>query len=227
MIGSWAGAMGQMQFIPSTFIAYAVDYTGDGRKDIWGSLPDAFSSAANFLSGLGWRKGETWGREVRLPQDFDLMLATVNSRRTVAEWSDLGVRRTDGLALSEADAEASLVLPQGHKGPAFLVYENFRAILRWNRSVNYAISVGHLADRILGSPQIEIGRGAEHEPLSREEIEELQQLLNGLGFDAGPADGIPGSRTYAAIRAFQKKQSLPPDGYPTPDLLRQVRAMAH
>ncbi|PKN66015.1 MAG: lytic murein transglycosylase [Deltaproteobacteria bacterium HGW-Deltaproteobacteria-15] len=226
MTGSWAGAMGHMQFIPSTFIGHAVDYTGDGRKDIWSSLPDSFSSAANFLSNLGWRPVETWGREVRLPPDFDLMLATMSSKKSLAEWSALGVRRTDGLALSEMDMEGSIVLPQGHKGPAFLVCDNFRVIMRWNRSINYAISVGHLADRIAGLPQIASGRDAAHEPLSRGEIEELQQLLNRFGFDAGPADGLPGPRTQAAIRAFQKEQSLPPDGYPEPALLKRLRAMA-
>ena len=226
MTGSWAGAMGHMQFIPSTFTRYAVDYTGDGRKDIWGSLPDAFSSAANFLSSLGWRPGESWGREVRLPGGFDLMLATTDSKKKLAEWSALGVRGADGLALPEVDIEGSILLPQGHKGPAFLVYDNFRVIMRWNRSILYAISVGHLADRIAGLPQIANGQDAEHEPLSREETEELQQLLNRFGFDAGPADGLPGPRTHAAIRAFQKEHSLPPDGYPEPAMLKRLRAMA-
>jgi len=225
MRGSWAGAMGHMQFIPSTFIAHAVDYTGDGRKDIWSSLPDAFSSAANFLSNIGWRPGEIWGREVRLPEDFDLMLATLNRKKTLEEWSSIGVRRINGAALPQADMQGSIVLPQGYKGPAFLVYDNFRAIMRWNRSINYAISVGHLADRIAGLPQIATGRDAVHEPLSRDEAEEMQQLLNRLGFDAGSEDGVPGPRTRAAIRAFQKAHSLPPDGYPAPALLKRLRAL--
>ena len=226
MTGSWAGAMGQMQFIPSTFTGHAVDYTGDGRKDIWGSLPDAFSSAANFLSNMGWQSGEIWGREVHLPEDFDLMLATMNRKKTLEEWSSLGVRRTDSAALPQADMEGSIVLPQGYKGPAFLVYDNFRAIIRWNRSINYAISVGHLADRIAGLSQIATGRDAKHEPLARDEAEEMQQLLNRLGFDAGSEDGLPGPRTRAAIRAFQKEHSLPPDGYPAPALLKRLRVLA-
>jgi membrane-bound lytic murein transglycosylase B len=226
MTGSWAGAMGHMQFIPSTFTGHAVDYTGDGRKDIWGSLPDAFSSAANFLANLGWRPGEIWGREVRLPEDFDLTLAAMNRKKTLEEWSLLGVRRADGAALPQADMEGSIVLPQGHQGPAFQVYENFRVIMRWNRSINYAISVGHLADRIAGLPQIVTGRDAWHEPLTRDEVEEMQRLLNRLGFDAGLADGLPGSRTHAAIRSFQKEHSLPPDGYPAPALLKRLRALA-
>jgi membrane-bound lytic murein transglycosylase B len=225
MKGSWAGAMGHMQFIPSTFMGHAVDHTGDGRKDIWGSLPDAFSSAANFLTNLGWRSGESWGREVRLPAGFDLMLATMNTRKTLAQWSALGVRRADGKPLPQEDMQGSIVLPQGHAGPAFLVYDNFRVIMRWNRSINYAISVGHLADRIVGLPEIAHGRGAEHEPLSRDEIEEIQQLLNRLGFDAGAEDGLPGPRTREAIQAFQKEQTLPADGYPTPVLLQRLRAL--
>jgi len=226
MTGSWAGAMGHIQFIPTTFIGHAVDYTGDGRKDIWGSPPDAFSSAANFLFNLGWRPGEPWGWEVLLPRDFDLMLATMKVKKTLAEWSALGVRRTDGKALPQVDREGAITLPQGHKGPAFLVYDNFRAIMRWNHSINYAISVGHLADRIAGLPQIATGRDAEHAPLSRYEIEEIQQLLNRLGFEAGAEDGLPGPRTRTAIRAFQQKHSLPPDGYPEPVLLQRLRAIA-
>ena len=225
MTGSWAGAMGHMQFIPSTFTIHAVDFTGDGRRDIWGSLPDAFSSAANFLSNMGWRPGQIWGSEVRLPDDFDLMLATMRRKKTLEEWSVLGVRWTAGEALPQTNMEGSIVLPQGHKGPAFLIYDNFRTIMRWNRSINYAISVGHLADRIAGLPPIANGRDAEHEPLSREEAMEMQQLLNQLGFDAGPEDGLPGPRTASAIRIFQKEHSLPPDGYPSPTLLKRLRAL--
>jgi membrane-bound lytic murein transglycosylase B len=225
MKGSWAGAMGHMQFLPSTFTRYAVDYTGDGRKDIWGSLSDAFASAANFLCNLGWRPGENWGREVRLPEDFDLMLATMDMKKTPKEWSVLGVRQADGLPLPQADMEGSIVLPQGHEGPAFLLYDNFRAIMSWNRSINYAVSVGHLSDRIAGLPRIATGSDAEHEPLSRDETEQMQQILNRLGFHSGPEDGLPGPRTRQAIRAFQKGLSLPPDGYPTPALLQLLRAL--
>lgn len=224
--GSWSGAMGHMQFLPSTFVGYAVDYTGNGRKDIWGSIPDAFASAANFLIKMGWRPGETWGREVQVPEKFDLRDATLSKRKTLKEWSALGVLQTDGLCLPNEDMEGSILLPQGHKGPAFLVYDNFRVIMRWNRSINYAISVGHLADRIMGSPGIAFGRKAEHEPLSRDEIEEVQQRLNGLGFDAGTVDGFPGPRTCGAIRAFQEKFSLPADGYPSLSLLQLLRSLA-
>jgi membrane-bound lytic murein transglycosylase B len=226
MRGSWAGAMGHMQFIPSTFIGHAIDYTGDGRKDIWGSLPDAFASAANFLCNIGWQPEQIWGREVRLPEDFNLMLASMDMKKTLAEWSSLGVRRSDWTGLPQADMAGSIVLPQGYKGPAFLVYDNFRAILRWNRSINYAISVGYLADRIVGLPQIANGRDAEHEPLSREDAKEMQQLLNLLGFDAGPEDGLLGPHTRSAIWAFQNEHSIQPDGYPSPVLLKRLRALA-
>ncbi|MFP4453953.1 MAG: lytic murein transglycosylase [Desulfobacterales bacterium] len=226
MKGSWAGAMGQMQFLPSTFNAHAVDYTGNGRKDIWGSLPDAFASAAKFLSDLGWHKGELWGREVVLPDDFDLRLASMETKKTVNEWSDSGVRRAYGAPLPEADMEGSVILPQGHDGPAFLVYNNFRVIMGWNRSVNYAIAVGHLADRIVGLPEIVNGRDASHEPLSRENIKEIQAVLNQLGYDANSEDGYAGSRTRTAIRNFQQEHSLPPDGYASSGLLKRLRKEA-
>lgn len=161
MIGSWAGATGQMQFMPSTFIRHAVDYTGNGRKDIWDSLPDVFASAANFLSKMGWRPGETWGREVLLPDDFDTLLASMDTKKPLRAWSALGVRQINGRTLPRADMEGSIILPQGREGPAFLVYHNFRVLLRWNRSVNYAISVGHLADRIVGLPEIAMCRKEE------------------------------------------------------------------
>lgn len=226
MKGSWAGAMGHMQFLPSTFNGHAVDYTGNGRKDIWGSLADAFASAAKFLSDIGWNKGELWGREVLLPDGFDLDLAGMDTKKTVNEWSDAGVRRAYGAPLPEEDMEGSVILPQGHDGPAFLVYNNFRVIMRWNRSINYAIAVGHLADRIVGLPEIVNGRDARHEPLSREEIKEIQGLLNRMGYDAGSEDGFAGSRTRTAIRNFQQEHSLPPDGYISPGLLKRLRKEA-
>ena len=226
MIGSWAGAMGHLQFMPSTFLQYAVDYEHDGRKDIWNSLPDAFSSAANYLSEMGWNRGELWGREVRIPSDFDLMLAGFNVEKTVNEWSALGVKRAYNQPLPGSETKGSIILPQGQNGPAFLIYHNFRVILKWNQSINYGISVGHLADRIGGLPQIISGRDAEHPPLSREMVEEMQQLLNLLGFETGMVDGVPGPLTRSAIKAFQKKTMLPPDGYPSPLVLEHLRRQA-
>ncbi len=223
MLGSWAGAMGHMQFLPSVFVEYAVDYTGSGRKDIWESLPDAFASAANYLSEKGWKQGQIWGREVILPEDFDFELSGLAHKKEIKQWSELGVRRADGTPLPDEDMEGSVILPQGHEGPAFLVYENFRVIMKWNRSVNYAVSVGHLADRLIDLPAIASGRKAGHEPLSRRQTEKMQRILNKVGFDAGPVDGIPGPRMRSAIRQFQKDAGLPADGYPSPDLFDHLR----
>ena len=226
MEGSWAGAMGQLQFIPSTFVGYAVDFDGDGRRNIWTDLPDVFGSAANYLSSIGWRGDEKWGREVRLPDGFDWELAGLKLRKPIAEWSRLGVRRADGGALPVADISGAIVAPGGHKGPAFLVYGNFDKILNWNRSLLYAIAVGHLADRIAGRGALRAARPAKEEPLSRAQVEEMQDLLGQLGFDAGEPDGVIGSRTRAALRAFQRAAKVPPDGYPTPDLLTDIRRSA-
>ena len=150
MMGSWAGAMGQSQFMPSSFVRYAVDYDGDGRRDIWGTHADVFASAANYLAQAGWRNGETWGRQVQLPAGFDQALAGLKVSKTLAEWHALGLRRADGSALPRADMNGSVVLPGGEEGPAYLVYDNYRTIMRWNRSYYFATSVGLLADRIGG-----------------------------------------------------------------------------
>ena len=222
MKGSWAGAMGHMQFMPATFRLYAVDAGGDGRRDLWNSLQDALASGANYLARLGWRPEERWGREVRLPEDFPWEQADIAIRKPIAEWAELGVKRADGSALPSADMEGAIVLPQGHRGPAFLVYHNFEVILYWNRSINYAIAVGHLADRFAGSGEIANGRDVDNEPMTRDQSLALQRRLNELGFDAGEPDGIPGSRTKAAIRAFQRAAGLPQDGHPSAALLEQL-----
>ena len=226
MEGSWAGAMGQLQFMPSTFVNYAVDFDGDGRRNIWTDLPDVFASAANYLSSIGWRGDERWGREVRLPADFDWELAGLKLRKPLEEWRRLGIRRADGGALPVADISGAIVAPGGHKGPAFLVYGNFDKILNWNRSLLYAIAVGHLADRIAGHGTLLATRPAKEEPLSRAQVEEMQGLLAELGFDAGEPDGVVGSQTRAALRAFQHQAEVPPDGYPTPELLASIRRSA-
>lgn len=148
MKGSWAGAMGQAQFMPSTFLSYASDFEGDGRIDIWNSRGDVFASAANYLAQIGWKGDQTWGREVRLPQGFDAKLAGLERKKPLAAWQALGVRRADGGDLPRADMSASLVIANDGQGPAFLVYDNFRRILNWNRSTNFALAVGLLADRI-------------------------------------------------------------------------------
>jgi peptidoglycan lytic transglycosylase B len=226
MQGSWAGAMGQVQFIPSTFVRYAVDFDGDGRKDLWNSLPDVFASAANFLRGIGWRGDETWGREVRLPEGFDFDLADLKTRKPIGAWQALGVRRADGGDLPAADLKASIILPAGHKGPVFMVYNNFQSILRWNRSILYAIAVGHLADRIAGSPTLTAARSTAVKPLRRTDVEVMQTLLASLGFDAGKPDGVVGAKTRAALKGFQRKTGLAADGFPTYEILEALRKSA-
>ena len=150
MIGSWAGAMGQNQFMPSSFRRYAVDYDGDGRRDIWTAPGDIFASAANYLVGSGWRRGQPWGHKVVLPSDFDPALADLEVVKRVGEWQALGVRGADGDELAPGDRLASVVLPDGPQGPAYVIYDNYRALLKWNRSIFFATSVGYLADRIGG-----------------------------------------------------------------------------
>lgn len=227
MIGSWAGAMGHMQFMPTTFAAHATDATGDGRIDIWGSLPDAFASAANYLSNAGWNPDHTWGREVRLPEGFDIGTADGETRKPLAEWARLGLTRADGTALPVVDGmEAALILPGGARGPAFLIYDNFETILDWNRSTLYAIAVGHLADRLAGLPPIAKKPPADDRPLSRADVLRMQTLLNDAGFPAGEPDGVVGSRTRGALRAFQAAAGLPPDGYPSAEALAALEAAA-
>jgi membrane-bound lytic murein transglycosylase B len=219
MQGSWAGAMGHTQFMPSVFLRYAIDYDGDGKRDLWGSLPDALASAANFLRGIGWRAEERWGREVRLPDGFAFEKAGLARTLTLAEWNALGVRQSNGNVLPAVEMKASLLVPSGHQGPAFLVYENFHVIMRWNRAEAYALAVGHLADRINGAGQL--ARAPVQSPrLSREQVVQLQQTLNDKGFEAGEPDGVLGPGTRAAISRYQKANDLVADGFPGVALLR-------
>ncbi len=224
MKGSWAGAMGQLQFIPSTFLRYAVDGDGDGRRDLWGDLADVFASGANYLSQVGWQREQRWGRAVRLPRSFHWRLARLDIRRPLKEWAALGVRRADGGPLPPEAVKASLVLPQGHDGPAFLVYDNFRAILHWNRSLNYALAVGILADRLVGVPPLQAGRDVDNRALTRTQSLELQRRLIALGYESGHPDGVLGPKTRAAVRAYQEATGLPADGYPSPVVLEHLRA---
>jgi membrane-bound lytic murein transglycosylase B len=153
MTGSWAGAMGQCQFMPSTFLHYAVDFDGDGRRDIWNDRGDVLASIANFLAHLGWRDGESWGRRVLLPAGFDARWSGLGMRRSTAEWSRMGVRAIDARPLEITEIAASLVMPDGADGPAFLVYDNFRTIMRWNKSTYFAGAVGYLADAMIAGPR--------------------------------------------------------------------------
>ena len=226
LLGSWAGAMGQMQFIPSTFLRHAIDADGDGRKDLWNSLPDALHSAANYLNKAGWRSDEPWGREVRLPAGFDLIQANLSNKKTLREWSSLGVLAADGSALPDCEQRGAIILPQGHQGPAFLVQRNFEVILGWNRSINYALAVGHLADRLIGLPPLQTGLEADNRRIGREQMIALQQALELLGYDPGLPDGVLGTRTRAAIRNYQTEAGLPADGHPSISLLEHLQAAA-
>lgn len=221
MVGSWAGAMGQTQFMPSSFLAYAVDGDGDGRRDIWGSMPDVLASTANYLARAGWQAQEPWGAEVRLPAGFDPARADAALRQSAAQWAAEGVTAIDGGALP-AMADAAILLPAGVRGPAFLVGRNHRALLRYNNSTSYALAVSLLSQRIAGGPGVQAGWPRDQRPLSRSEVQALQAGLNRLGFDSGAADGQFGPATRQALRAFQRSQGLPADGHPTPALLQRV-----
>ncbi|MFT5082452.1 MAG: membrane-bound lytic murein transglycosylase B [Lentisphaeria bacterium] len=217
--GSWAGAMGHVQFMPSTYLRYAVDYDGDGKRDLWGSLPDAMASAANLLAALDWNKGERWGREVSLPKDFAYLEAGLNNRRTLGAWRKLGVRNADGSALPQADMEAALLIPAGHKGPAFLVYHNFDVIMGWNKSEFYAIAIGYMANRIAGMGKILTPPPEDAPHLHRDDVIQLQQRLVEDGFSDETPDGILGPQTRLAIRKFQAKNGLIADGFPSQTVL--------
>ena len=223
MKGSWAGAMGQMQFMPSTFLANAVDADGDGRKDIWRSLPDALESGAEYLARLGWQSDELWGREVRLPEGFDYAQATLGNKLPVNQWAALGVTLADGKSLPKSDLPGAILLPQGYAGPAFLVYRTFEVVMGWNRSINYALAALILADRLQGLPPPRLGRDADNRRLSREQVADMQRLLSARGFVTGDPDGVPGSRTREAIRAYQKSAGLPVDGFASATLLEELR----
>lgn len=222
LVGSWAGAMGHTQFMPSAYINYAVDGDGDDKVDLWDSEADALTSAANFLNQLGWQSGFIWGREVLLPEGLDYAVAGKDQRKSLSQWAELGITRTNKTPLPEGDLEASLILPTGANGPAFLVYKNFDVIMRWNNSESYALAVGYLADRI-------IGKAPWHAPLPDlksypiSQMKQLQSRLNTLGYEVGEADGIAGPATRKGIRAFQKSINLTADGYPSPEVFAEVK----
>ncbi|GHC80140.1 murein transglycosylase [Pseudorhodoferax aquiterrae] len=221
MLGSWAGAMGQTQFLPSNFLAYAVDADGDGRRDIWGSMADVTASTAHFLAREGWQRGQPWGLEVQLPPGFDLGRADDALRQSSTQWAAEGVRAMDGTALP-ALPDASLLLPAGARGPVFLVGPNFRAILRYNNATSYALGVGLLAQRLAGGPAVQAAWPRDLQPLSRNALQTLQQALQSQGFDPGGIDGVLGPATRGAIRRWQRSVGLAADGFPTQDLLERL-----
>lgn len=226
MEGSWAGAMGHVQFMPSVFLKYAVDYDKDGRRDLWGSLPDAMASAANFLSGLGWKDGSRWGREVLLPKDFPYLKAGLDSRQPLSKWHEMGVRNADGSRLPRADVEAALLVPSGHEGPAFLVYHNFGVIMRWNRSEFYGIAVGYMADRVAGTGQLLHPPPEDAPRLNRQQVIQLQEVLNAKGFETGEPDGILGPATRRALGEYQHSIGMVADGFPGREVLASLGVLA-
>ena len=217
MVGSWAGAMGHTQFMPSAYAKYAIDGDGDGKVDLWNSTADALTSAANFLQNLGWQRNERWGREVLLPKNFSYSHLGAKQTLPLAEWAAQSVTLTNGQPLPQADIQAALYLPAGHTGPAFLGYENFNVIMRWNRSEFYAITVGHLADRINGGEPLKVAP-PEQPRLSREQVKQLQEKLNEAGFEVGKPDGVLGRNSMAGIQAFQRSKKMIADGFPSPEV---------
>lgn len=223
MTGSWAGAMGHTQFIPTSYKAYAVDFTGDGRRDIWDDPRDALASAANYLRGNGWVPGRPWGHRVVLPEGFDAGLAGKKKERTIRHWQELGLRRAGGGAFPHPEERAFLDLPAGIRGPAFLLRANFRAIMRYNPAHKYALAVGHLSDRLRGEePALTWPDGIG--PIAEPERKELQRLLAARGYDIGEIDGIIGPRTRAAIRDYQAERGRRVDGFPRQEVLELLRS---
>lgn len=222
MPASWAGAFGQLQMLPSTFLKSAVDGDGDGKRDLWNSSADALASAAVEVSSDGWVRGHAWGYEVKLPPNFAYELADGDLLKTTAEWTALGVRTADGSPLP-ADAEpAAIYIPAGLRGPAILVFSNFKVILKYNNAVSYALAVCTLADMIAGRPGLVAPWPRDEQPLSHDERLSLQVALQKLGFTVGKLDAVLGHGARAALRAYQKAHALPADGFPTEAMLAQV-----
>jgi hypothetical protein len=221
MVGSWAGAMGQTQFLPSVFLDNAVDADGDGRRDIWGSMADVMASTANVLARAGWQADQPWGVEVRLPPGFDVGRADVSVRQPAAQWASEGVQTVDG-AMLPPFPEATLLLPAGARGPAFLVGANFQSLLRYNNATSYALAVGLLAQQLAGGPGVQAAWPRDLAALSRQQMQALQTALNQRGFDSGAPDGVMGPNTRSALRRYQRSIGWPADGYPTLELLRRL-----
>ena len=221
LVGSWAGAMGHTQFMPSSFLNHAVDFNGDGRRDIWSDDPtDALASTASYLRQMGWRPGQPWGTEVILPQGFDYGQTGKSVTRSGSQWAALGVRAANGMAVPSG----SILVPAGSRGPAFLITENFRAILKYNASDSYALGVAYLGDAIAGRPGIQGSWPRGDRPLSSDEKAEIQRMLNARGFDTGGVDGKIGSQTSEAIKQFQRSRGVTADGYADTRLLALLRS---
>lgn len=223
MTGSWAGAMGHTQFIPTTYLAYAVDFRGDGRRDIWAEDPtDALASAAAYLSRSGWRRGQPWGVEVRLPPGFDMGQTGRGATRSPADWAAIGVRDMEGRAVPD-HGPASVIAPAGPSGPAFMVFRNFTVITRYNNSESYVIGIGHLSDRLRGAGPLRTPFPPDAQGLTIADRQELQRRLTAAGFDTQGSDGVIGPNTRAAISAYQQRSGLPVTGEHSRALLDRLR----
>ena len=222
MIGSWAGEIGQTQFLPSRYLLYAIDYNNNGRIDLFRSDADVIGSTANYMRDLGWQRDQPWIEEVRVPRKMPWKESGLDIKHPRSQWSKWGVVRTNGAKLPNDAMPASLLLPMGRLGPAFLAYENFHVYLKWNQSLNYATTAAYLATRIDGAPLMR--KPSPGIPiLSIGQAKELQRRLKRRGFDVGEVDGILGAKTRAAVKTMQIKFGLAADSYPTPELLRRLR----
>jgi membrane-bound lytic murein transglycosylase B len=222
MTASWAGAFGQTQFMPSTFFKYATDGDGDGKIDLWNSAPDALASTAAMFTNEGWQTGKPWGYEVKLPKGFDYSMADLDEQKPLSDWAAMGVQTADGAALPEGSDPASLYLPAGARGPAFMLFENFRVIMKYNNAASYALAVGMLADRMAGAKPFVASWPRNERALSREERSQFQTDLKTLGYDPGDTDGVLGRKTRSALKQYQKSKNLPADGFPTAGLLASL-----
>jgi lytic murein transglycosylase len=222
MIGDWAGEFGGMQFTAGDYLKNAVDFDGDGRRDLIKSIPDTLASGANFLVHLGWQRGQPWLQEVSVPQNLPWQEADLNIQHPVSQWKTWGVRAAHG-KLAADDLPASLLLPMGRHGPAFLAYPNFRAFLGWNSAFVYSTTVAYFATRLAGAPVVDHSAATTVRPLTTAQMMELQRLLNKHGFDAGDVDGKLGSGTRDAVKKAQLKVGLPADSWPTTELLARLR----
>jgi lytic murein transglycosylase len=222
MIGSWAGELGQTQMMPSEYMAHAVDYDGDGRRNLIKSVPDVIGSTGKYLVHLGWKRGEPWLHEVRVPASLPWKEADLSVQHPRSQWVSWGVVRADGKALPADSLPASVVLPVGRFGPAFLAYDNFQAYLKWNQSLNYSLTAAYYATRLDGAPPMHKGDG-NIPKISFEETRELQQMLERRGYDVGRVDGVLGLKSRVAIRDMQIKFGQPADGWPTAELLARLR----
>jgi membrane-bound lytic murein transglycosylase B len=222
MNGNWAGEFGGMQFTPSNYIKYGVDFDGDGRRDLIKSTPDTLASAANYLKSIGWRRGEPWLQEVVVPANMPWQEADLDIQHPRSKWIGWGVKAAHG-ALPKDNMAASLILPMGRFGPAFLAYPNFKVFIEWNSAYVYSTTVAYFATRLGGAAPVNEDGATKVEPLTTEQMMDLQRLLNAQGYNVGEADGKLGSGTRKAVKAAQLKHNLPADSWPTTELLSRMR----